>query len=242
MTPDTARQLIALNRAFYDRFAPGFAQSRQQLNPGIERALAWLGDGETLFDLGCGDARVARHLRTAGQPAFDTYLGVDLSAGLLAQFKDDGGQPAVRLEVADVTVPGWAAGLAAPASLDRAVAFAMLHHMPGDEARRMLLRGLVSLLRPGARVVVSVWQFLHLARFRRKIVPWSVVGLNDRDVDPGDVLLSWERDGAGYRYVHQFGLDALVALLTDAGLRVAGHYRSDGKTGDLGLYIQAIWP
>jgi hypothetical protein len=86
------------------------------------------------------------------------------------------------------------------------------------------------------RIFLSNWQFAHSARQRRKIVIWEEVGLQPDDVEPGDYLLTWQRDGRGLRYVHLIDDEETAALAAEASLRVVAMYRSDGREGDLNLY------
>jgi SAM-dependent methyltransferase len=223
--------LLRLNRQFYDAFAPDFADSRSTLQPGILRALDALRSFKSLIDVGCGDGRVGRAL--TGR-AIERYVGVDFSPKLLDQspLPLPGG---FELMLRDFSKPGWTHGL--PRRFDAVVCFSALHHLPGSRRRLRLLRDIRSLLASRARCAISVWQFLHVPRLRRKIVPWSVIGLSDADVDAGDYLLDWQRGGHGLRYVHHFAEAELVALCERAGLGVCETYRSDGQTGDMGLYV-----
>ena len=236
MKTTTARRLLRLNRDFYDAFAAEFADSRSALQSGIVRALRSLGEFHSLLDVGCGDGRVGRALASGVVPhRVGRYLGVDFSARLLEQAASLPDR--FDLVARDLSAPGWARGIGS-APFDAAVCFSALHHIPGPRRRLRLLRDIRTLLKPGARCAVSVWQFLHAPRLRRKIVPWSEAGLWPRDVDPGDYLLDWRRGGRGLRYVHHFDEAELVKLCRRAGFDVLETFRSDGRTpdGELGLY------
>jgi SAM-dependent methyltransferase len=236
MKTTTARRLLRLNLEFYDTFAAEFADSRSALQPGIVRALQALGDFHSLLDVGCGDGRVGRALASgAGEHRVGRYLGVDFSEGLLEQAASLPDR--FELVARDLVAPGWARGMAS-SPFDAAVCFSALHHIPGPRRRLRLLRDIRALLQPGARCAVSVWQFLHAPRLRRKIVPWAEAGLRPQDVDPGDYLLDWRRGGRGLRYVHHFDEDELAKLVRRAGFDVLETYRSDGRSpdGELGLY------
>jgi hypothetical protein len=162
-------------------------------------------------------------------------VGVDNSFSLLLQRRDD--LPGRYVE-ADLTEPGWWESVSLePASFDAAVCLSVLHHIPTATARRGVLTDLAHLLAEGATCAISVWQVLHRERFRRRLVSWSDVGIDASDVDEGDLLLDWRRGGRGLRYVHHFDLEELQADCEEAGLTVTGHYRSDGDTDDLGLYV-----
>lgn len=238
MKTTTARRLLHLNRRFYDTFAAEFAASRSALQPGIVRALGRIGVTDVLLDVGCGDARVGRALAAGQIPHASArhYVGVDSSPAMLGQTA----LPDSELAVADFSRKGWTRQIAR--SYDAVVCFSALHHLPGPRRRLRLLRDLHGLLRPGGWLAISVWQFLHVPRLRRKIVPWRSVGLSADDVDESDYLLDWQRGGRGLRYVHQFEESELIGLCHKAGLTVHECFRSDGETGDMGLYVLARKP
>jgi hypothetical protein len=89
-------------------------------------------------------------------------------------------------------------------------------------------------------IAVSVWQWQNSPRLRKKILPWSSVGLDAKEVDDGDVLLDWRAGHTpGIRYVHTFTEESLTQLAQSAGFKVVETFYSDGKTGDLALY--QVW-
>lgn len=239
MKSSTATRLLRLNREFYDTFAVEFSDSRRTLNPGIVQALGQLGPFDSLLDVGCGDGRVGRALASGavGQGA-SRYLGIDYSRRLIDQVGVSGGLPeGFSVIAADLSSVGWASQVARVAGLfDAAACFAVLHHIPGERRRRRLLRAIRSLLKPGGRCAISVWQFLHIERLQRKIVPWPEIGLSPADVDARDFLVDWERGGRGLRYVHHFDEAELVEQCERAGFTVRETFRWDGETGDMGLY------
>jgi SAM-dependent methyltransferase len=238
MKTTTARRLLRLNRAFYDAFATEFSDSRRALQPGIRRALRALGGFDSILDVGCGDGRIQRALADGiVDRRVSRYVGVDSSAELLGR----AGPPidparGVSFVLSDLANPDWLGQVARYRPFDAAVCFSVLHHIPGARRRLRLLRAVRTVLRPGGRCAVSVWQFLHVRRLSRKIVPWSEVGLPPGDVDANDYLIDWRQGGQGLRYVHHFDEAELAGLCRSAGFRVLETFRSDGQTGDLGLY------
>jgi SAM-dependent methyltransferase len=252
MRPLVARRLLDLNRSFYGRFAAEFSRSRSVLQPGILRALDYVSPFALMLDLGCGDARVgdallARRLPGALGRWTGSYVGVDQSTELLGQrevllreLPSPTGEPHASLCAADITRPGWWKPLGLRREgFDAVVCFSVLHHVPTLEARKRLLEDIARFLAPGGACALSVWQVLHRDRFRRKIVPWSRIGLDASDVEDGDLLIDWQAGGEGLRYVHHFDLVELAGLCEGAGLAVTHHFRADGDSGDLGLYLIA---
>ncbi|NPA91292.1 MAG: class I SAM-dependent methyltransferase [Chloroflexi bacterium] len=236
MRPEVRKQLLDINRHFYETFARSFSASRFAPQPGYERIIRYFPERGHVLDVGCGNARVAHFLDTHGKAV--TYLGVDRSAGLLAQAREQSRtlrHVRARFLLLDVGEPGWERVLDR-ARFDVVLALAVLHHIPGAAVREAFMRGAASLLRPGGYLILSHWRFLYSERMRRKIVPWEEVGLAAKDVDPGDYLLDWKKGGYGYRYVHQVTEEEVDAWARAAGLTVVESFYSDGREGDLSFY------
>jgi SAM-dependent methyltransferase len=121
---------------------------------------------------------------------------------------------------------------------DAVVSYSFLHHLPGRDARRAFLREAAGLLATGGTFVISVWQFGHLERFRKRVVDPADVGVDPGELEPGDTILDWQRGGRCFRYVHEYGETELDEDLASAGLNVLRRYHSDGETGNLGLYSE----
>jgi len=227
MEDETARRLVAMNQAFYERFAAPFAASRSEAAPGFARLLSYLPPGGDVLDVGCSDGRLARFLRQ--NSAQGRYVGVDFSPNLLA-----GADPALGcFEWRDLSRPNC---LTALGQYDLVACLSTLQHIPGHANRARLLGEMRDCLRAGGRVVLANWQFTAHERQRRKVRPWSTIGLADTEVEPGDCLLSWQRGGSGLRYVALLDVPATDLLVAEVGLRVVEQFRSDGREGDLNLY------
>jgi SAM-dependent methyltransferase len=237
MDPDTAARLLRLNRRFYQTFGDEFSQTRQRLQPGVRRILEALDPQSRLLDLGCGNGQLAIHLVEKG--FHGEYVGVDSSAALLAEArKNIPNSASAALIQADLAAPDWDRALSGR-QFDVVLAFAILHHLPGEPLRRQVLEKTRSLLHRQGRFIHSQWQFLNSPRLRARLQPWEKAGLQQADVDPGDYLLDWRRGGQGLRYVHHFSEAELQALAKASGFAILETFYSDGETGDLGLY--QVW-
>jgi tRNA (uracil-5-)-methyltransferase TRM9 len=227
----TVARLRELNREFYRATATEFSRSRRVLQPGLVRALDEVDPGGRVLDLGCGDGRFGRALVDAS--GVRQYVGVDESAELLKQLPTTREMSLVVLDLLGADWPfEWSRE-----PFDVVVAFSVLHHLPGVPMRQRFLEGMRACLAPGGRWVISVWQVLHRERFLRRCVDWSEVDLEESDVDDRDLLLDWQRGVRALRYVHHFEEDELRELCERAGLHVRQSWRSDGDSGDLGLYL-----
>jgi SAM-dependent methyltransferase len=234
---DLAQRLIDLNQRFYQNFAEAFSDTRGRLQPGVLRVLEDFPARADVLDLGCGNGTLAAELAQRGYQVH--YVGLDFSAGLL-----DIAHQAVpevldaHFKQADLTAPDWSQQLEGQ-QFNYVLAFALLHHLPGEESRLQLLRQVRGLLRPGGRFIHSNWQFLNSERLRERIQSWESVGILDEEVDEWDYLLDWRRDGEGLRYVHYFTEEQLADMAAKTGFTVEENFYSDGRTGDLGLY--QVW-
>lgn len=236
MNEQIYQRLIALNRAFYEQFAASFAATRGGAQPGYARLLSYFPSRCQVLDLGCGNGRFARFLDEHLEEV--TYVGVDGSTRLIELARQNTAGlrcTRARFLLLDLAQPGWEGQLAGRC-FHVVVALAVLHHIPGRDARAAFVRAAASCLKPGGYLVLSNWRFLHNERMRRKIVPWERIGLSAADVEPGDYLLNWKREGVGYRYVHALDEEEVVELAARSGLRVVEQFHSDGREGDLSLY------
>ena len=235
MDSTTAARLVELNSRFYEQFGASFSATRGRLQPGVLKVFGSLRGDESVLDLGCGNGEAARELGRRGHHG--RYLGLDFSLPLLQEAQSrPAGLPAAFLRV-DLTQLGHIGGqLPVSGDWSLIVCFAALHHIPGEALRMDVLRAVRSWMAPEGRFVLSNWQFLNSSRLRERIQPWEAAGFSTSQVDPGDHLLDWRRDGAGLRYAHHFSEMELQELAARAGFEVMDSFLSDGEGGRLGLY------
>jgi len=108
--------------------------------------------------------------------------------------------------------------------------------LPAFETRAAFLGELASHLSPTGRIFLSNWQFLSSDRQRKKIVNWQSAGIDEHDLENNDYLISWNRDGYGFRYVHMIDESETDNLAKKAKLRILDQFRDDGREGNLNLY------
>jgi len=257
MKPELIERLCQINREFYSTFAASFSETRESARE-LQVILPYIADGARVLDLGCGNGRVAKlvahHRRDVA------YVGVDSSAELVARCKmqDAKETESAAFFAADITQPEWIDSLPLSGALcptgepskegrwlgmgvfDCVLLLAVLHHIPGSDVRARILRQARELLAPQGRIVVSTWRFMDNERMRKKIVPWSVVGIDERELESGDALLNWKRDGEGLRYCRWIGEDEMCALAAQAGLSVVETFRAGGRERNLSLYAVLV--
>lgn len=222
-----------LNRTFYDNLAEAFAASRGATEPGLERIIAQMQPGARVLDLGCGQGRVAAMLLPGCE-----YVGLDFSTEMLAiaQRATNAGHLAhpPRCVIGNLLDPAWPALV--PGRFDWVILRAVLQHIPGAEHRQAIVQQAADCLAPQGRLLLANWQFLEIERLRRRLLPWDTVGLSPDDVEPGDYLLNWQREGYGIRYVHWIDENETAALAACADLSMETLFRADGHRNNLTLY------
>lgn len=234
------RRLNQMNRDFYCLTVEDFDESRGRPWPGWRRVLEYLPAAPisalSVLDVGCGNGRFGRFLaRNLPAPIHAIrYHGLDNNPDLLTAARDAFARmdilPDARLEVRDIVEHPPDAGL-----YDLVVAFGVLHHVPGADLRRGLVRALAGRVRAGGLLVVTAWQFWDHARFRERAVAWPA----DLEREPGDHLLDWRRGHAAntaLRYCHHIDESELDGLVAASGLREIARYSADGHTGDINRY------
>lgn len=225
MRQDILQRLLDLNHEFYQTFAQPFSETRQRVQPGVRKAIEDLPLDASVLDLGCGNGLLATTMHKAGHRG--TYLGLDSSKELLGEALADNQHPNANFLEIDLAQDNWSSSL--PGSFDRIFAFAILHHIPGAQLRANIVKTLASLTSENGLFIFSVWNFLSNPHFQKRILPWSKVGLQEDDLEPGDCLLDWKRGGYGLRYVHSFGEQELQSLAREADFTPIRRYKSDGK-------------
>lgn len=248
MREETLQILRSINKEFYQRFGEAFAETRRRIQPGVARVLdEWVTGGDWL-DIGCGSGTLSQAWIKRGLTG--SYTGIDFSQPLLheAQKLLQATPPRQGLTITfrqmDLMNEGWAESCKT-AAFDGVLAFAVLHHIPGAEARMSLLQQATTLVKPGGLFIHSEWQFQHSPKLMARVQPWSKVNLSDEDVDAGDTLLDWRHEvtgrekGYGLRYVHLFSREELQSMAEACGFEIVQEYESDGAGERLGLY--QIW-
>ena len=234
MKKETIAQIIELNSQFYQKFGKEFSATRGRIQSGVRKILTGIGRDRTILDLGCGNGEFARQLAATGHTA--PYLGVDFSLPLLTAAMRVPEHFPARFLVLDITTEHWKLNTE---NWSLITAFAVLHHIPGEETRLQILKNVHKYLAPDGQFIFSNWQFLNSERLLKRILSWDLVDIPESELDEGDYLLDWRRGGFGIRYAHHYSEAELSHLAEMSGFKIIETFYSDGSTGDLGLY--QVW-
>jgi SAM-dependent methyltransferase len=241
MTPQTRDRLLALNRRFYATHSDDFDRTRQRPWRGCERALAHVTVARpNVLDIGCGNGRLIALLRARYPDGF-AYTGVDFSAALLAMARARGDD--LRFIEADFVANDPERALPA-GEYDLVALLGVLHHVPGEDARRALLAAAARRLAPGGVLALTLWRLDADARFARMRVPaadYPALGhelaVTCADFDPGDHLVYWGAAKVAVRYCHFTSGAELARLLAAAGLTCIDRFSADGAGDRMNDYV-----
>ncbi len=247
MDEQTVQRLNRLNERFYRVVAQDFDESRS--NP-------WVGFAEVVknapstrplrvLDLGCGNARFASYLSENLEGEFE-YTGIDscpeliyaaetrLCGILTDNFRD------FTLIQKDLLKLDELDGLA---NYDLICLFGVIHHIPGAETRRQLLRFCEQhLADESSLIALAAWQAGDSDRLQKRRLPLPFdpedgqQPFEEGDFEAGDALLDWKRGAYAVRYVHHTSEEEVGEWESSLGLKRRLSYFADGKSQSLNRY------
>lgn len=229
MNEEIKNKLLGLNQSFYDQFAESFSLSRGSPQQGYELLLTQIPETiEEVLDVGCGNGRFGKFLRSKYSD-FE-YVGIDFSPEILNKAEENVKGTFLKK---DISKEGF---LDSFGQFELIACLSTMQHIPGRANRVELLAEMGSHLTDEGKLITANWQFMDSPRQKRKLQRWEEVELSTGDVEPGDYLLSWNRDGFGLRYVCMIDAEETAMLAENANLKIVHQFRSDGKEGNLNLY------
>lgn len=229
MREGIVERLLAINRDFYRQFATPFAETRMHPQPGFFQLIEFIPRPcDKMLDVGCGEGRFGRFVLE--HDLVEHYTGVDFS------------QELVDIAASSIEGEFFLRNLIRQGSLNGLGEFnliaclASMQHIPGRSNRLNLLQEMRDHLAAGGIILLSNWQFMDSERQRNKIADWSQVNVDPTELEENDYLISWRRDGLGFRYVNYINSNEIEWLANSVGLKVSRQFRADGREGNLNLY------
>ena len=113
--------------------------------------------------------------------------------------------------------------------------FGVLHHVPGHDQRRALLRRLGEHLAPGGILALTTWQFEAFARFQSRLTPWHEYNSTAADpidtaqLEPGAHPLPRGAGGSAHRYCPFTSEGDTRKLLEDLSFEVIESHAAAGR-------------
>ena len=227
MKSDAAKRIADTTHESYEHMAKEFSASRARFWDELAFLAEHTMHDDHVLDIGCGNGRFApliaeRHAH---------YDGLDYSAGLIAKAR--GKYPELTFTVGDATALPFPDN-----SFDIAYAFAVIHHLPGAEARKQFVSEAARVLHHGGKFIFTAWDLWSPQYFARllKSAVGSLIGTNELDI--GDVMLAFGKD-KWPRYVHACTVRELTALLSENGFSIIASERIARASGQANIVFIA---
>ena len=200
-----ANYLLKKTEQDYNRIATLFSNKRSYITPDVKDLGKYVKRGDAVLDFGCGNGRLYEVLKDIGVK----YLGVDNSKELINIAKNKYPDASFKkIDFQDFKVKE---------KFDAIYMLAVLHHIPGEHYRNVLLSKLHELLKPNGTLVLTVWALESKKDIRKKLIVnkfLRIFGLNKMDF--GDILFPFRdinQEIVADRYLHIFSQKELIRLL-----------------------------
>ncbi|MBI2444704.1 MAG: class I SAM-dependent methyltransferase [Candidatus Magasanikbacteria bacterium] len=214
--------IIAKTRADYNQIAAHFAATRrgQESIRELAKFAPFIQRGARILDWGCGNGRLLNLLK--GKSV--SYYGVDQSLELLKIARRDW-RAAIKAGRAHFFCTARRDKKFPVGFFDLVFAIASLHHLPDVKSRCAVLRKFFTALKPGARLIITVWNLdSDWARAKYRMVRQKLAA--------HDYLIPWKNQQGelmAWRYYHHFTQSELRRLLVQSGFKVTEMYYSLGN-------------
>lgn len=203
--------IISKTRQDYNKIAHHFSGTRYDTWPELMQFKPLIKNGQYIMDWGCGNARLFLMLKN-----YDIkYFGVDISDELLKIAKTKHAN-FVKAGKAKFFCTAKKDKVFKPNFFDLVFMVASFHHLPTTAARLKLLKKIYKELKPGGKLIMTVWNLQSNWAKAKQKKDWKKIKKNDW-------LVPWKTQQGEVevmRYYHHFTIKELGGLLTKAGFKI----------------------
>ena len=217
MDKQTQKELLRIVEQNYDEIATEYNETRKKSLGKLWEILIQQTKGvaqdSKVFDVGCGNGRLLEAF--IGKKV--DYLGIDQSEKLLSLAKER--YPKYQFKLGNILDLGQIPEY----NFDYVFSIALLHHIPSKELQIKALKQLRNKIKPGGRLIVTVWNMWNQTKYRPLILRfWLLRAVGKSKMDLGDILFDWKNPKAekvSKRYYHAFRKSELKNIAKKAGLK-----------------------
>ncbi|MFH1648701.1 MAG: class I SAM-dependent methyltransferase [Patescibacteria group bacterium] len=195
------KQIINLNKKFYQQIGKDFSGKRQYPWKGWARIIKNFSDIKSVLDLGCGNGRFYQFI-SKKYPNIE-YMGIDTNNDLLDEAREKyGNEKFLNLDI-------FSDFKEIKDRYDLVVGFGVTHHIPDENLRNKWFLELVNFINPDGFLVLSFWEF---------------------EKEPGDYLVSWDNRKDTKRFCHQYSKSEIKEIIKEykkANLKLLDQFKDD---------------
>lgn len=227
MNKHAEEKLLKIVKDNYEEIAEEFNQSRKRpFWPEVIRLVEEVKDGESVLDVGCGNGRLLAALASNNIE----YFGVDNSLNLIETARANFQPQSLKLKVKSLKFEiGDVLELdkVVREQFDHVFCIAVLHHLPGRELKLKALEQLKLRMKPGGRIVLTVWNLWNKPKFVKMIIKqiWQKFMGKNKYAWNDLVFTGFVKNGGSQRYYHAFTERELKGLIRKAGLKIEELHR-----------------
>lgn len=186
----------------YENIAERFNHTRAYKWKWIDDFYKTLHKNSLVYDVGCGSGR---NMDYDGL----NFIGIDNCSNFIKICKSKNLQ-AINANIINIPLEDDTA--------DAIVCIAMFHQLSNYENRLKALQELKRLIKPGCKILLSIWSINQPAKTRRTFDKY------------GDNIVLWNNYGSIYeRYYYIFQIDEIKDLFEKAGLKVVDCFHDCGN-------------
>ncbi|MFH0852430.1 MAG: class I SAM-dependent methyltransferase [bacterium] len=208
MKRETALKILDQMKENYNLVAGEFSSTRRSSWEEIKPLADYVHPGGRILDLGCGNGRLVESFK--GKKI--DYLGIDNSEMLIEEARKK--YPENKFIAFD--------GLKIPFEdycFDTIFCIAVLHHIPSRQMRIEFLKEANRVLKPGGRLILTVWYFWTKRTYWRLFSKFTLKKIFGKsELDFFDIKQPWFKTAE--RYLHFFRKGELKNLIEETGFVV----------------------
>ena len=205
-------------RSTYDSISSDFDRTRRKPWPPVAKFIARLPDGARVLDIGCGNGKDAVAVLEHGCQCVCVDLSVEQCGTARRKLETHamalaGACPAFEVLQGDCESLPFKDG-----AFDAVLFIATLHHLSGRSHRLKALAEMKRVMRPGAKGLISVWDFGQERFEEERSRQASGARPEPPGTEFGDVMVPWKTRQCTYkRYYHLFVLREFEELIREVG-------------------------